>query len=134
MRMASTFKKELSKVGPIAILERNPSKDYLSPVGSPNLSFESEDRAVGTFTRRCRSASPNQDDYRPKLRPRLPRGPVRPKRTKTCIEDDFTGIVGSSSNMSCESDEDEDLNFYKEKYSKLLQANSRTQRTRDEDD
>ena len=34
-RMADSFKKELSRVGPIAILERNPSKDYLSPVGSP---------------------------------------------------------------------------------------------------
>lgn len=112
----------------MTILERNPSKDYLSPAISPQLSFESEDRIASTFTRRCRSASPPKDQFRPKSRPGLPRGPVRPKRTKTYTDDDFTGIVGSDSanNISYHSDSDEDLDFYKEKYSKLLEQNVKT--------
>ena len=53
---------------------------------------------------------------------------MRPKRTKTFTDDDFTGIVGDSSQMSYDesADSDEDLNFYKEKYSKLLKSNAKT--------
>jgi hypothetical protein len=135
--MAKTFRKELERIGPVVIMDRNPSKDFTSQENSPETSFTEEDRMLSSFVRRCRSVSPPKDDLRPRNCRKLSGiGPVRPKRAKRepLNDDAFTGIIGGSStnanydihSFQASSSEDEDLSFYKEKYQKLIEAASGT--------
>ena len=138
--MAKSFKHELKRAGPLVILERNPNKDFTSPQHSPDRSLCTEEDLQKTFSIRCRSASPKE--YRPRDHQRIPQGPIRPRRTQNLPDcDDFSGIVGYKKDESFENDEnwsngsdDEDLVFYKEKYSKLLQASGSEKRDFEDDD